>query len=152
MKALQATHSIPRFVLTKALGRFYESAYWGPQSQLQYREVPEPPLPGPQWVRIKTRYGGICGSDLNTISLRDNFALWDFGSFPLTLGHENVGTIVEMGAEVEGFSLGDRVVVEPLLPCATRGIEDPCEFCQQGDSLCQHYTEGEISAGLSLGT
>ena len=152
MKAIQLIISIPRYVLTKAIGAVYRPAFWGPQSMLHYREVPEPSLPGPQWVRVKTRYGGICGTDLHSICQEDSPALSAFVSSPFTFGHENVGAVAEVGPEVEGFSPGDRVVVEPLLPCATRGIEEPCEFCRRGEfSLCQSFTEGDLAPGLSIG-
>ena len=153
MKAIQLIESIPRYVLTKALGAVYQPAFWGPLAMLQYREVPEPALPGPQWVRIKTRYGGICGTDMGTIFLKDSPALSVFVSFPFTLGHENVGIIAEVGQQVRNFSPGDRVVAEPLLPCATRGIEPPCEFCQRGEfSLCQNFTRGDLAPGFAIGT
>jgi len=153
MKAIQYIKSIPRYALTKAAGVVYRPAFWGPQSTLQYREVPEPPLPGPQWVRVRTRYGGICGSDVSTVFLKDSPSLSAFLSFPFTLGHENVGVVAEVGPEVEGISPGDRVVADPLLPCAVRGIEEPCEFCRRGEfSLCQNFTEGQLAAGFSIGT
>lgn len=153
MKALQLIESIPRYLLTKAVGAVYPPVFWTPLAMLQYREVPEPALPGPQWVKIKTRYGGICGSDMNTIFLKDSPALSAFVSFPLILGHENEGIIAEVGRQVGGFAPGDRVVAEPLLPCATRGIEEPCEFCQRGEfSLCQNFAEGDLSPGFGIGT
>jgi len=152
MKAVQLIESIPRYLLTKAVGAIYPPVYWGLLAMLQYREVPEPALPGPQWVRIRTRYGGICGSDMNTIFLKDSPALSAFVSFPLTLGHENVGIVADVGHQLGGFAPGDRVVAEPLLPCATRGIEDLCEFCQRGEfSLCQNFAEGDLSPGFGIG-
>jgi L-iditol 2-dehydrogenase len=152
MKAIQLGVSIPRYVLTKAIGAVYRPVFWGPLAMLQYREVPEPALPGPQWVKIKTRYGGICGSDMHSLSLKSSPALSVFLSSPFTLGHENVGTIVEVGGRVNDFAPGDRVVADPLLPCATRGIAPPCEFCQQGEfSLCCNFTAGDLSPGLSIG-
>ena len=106
---------------------------------LRYRDVPEPQLPGPEWVKIKTRYGGICGSDINAVFLNDSPTLTALISFPFTLGHENVGTIAEVGSGVDGYTPGDRVVVEPLLPCVTRGINPICEYCQRGEyALCQN--------------
>jgi len=153
MKALQLTKSIPRYLLTRAIGSLYPPVFWSRLAMLQYREVAEPALPGGQWVRVRTRYGGICGSDLHTIQLQDSPTLSVFTSFPFTLGHENVGTVVEVGPEVEGFRPGDRVVAEPLLPCLTRGIATPCRFCQRGEyALCQNFAEGALSPGLSIGT
>ncbi len=153
MKALQFDDSIPRYAATKVLGALHRSAFWGPFSLLRYRDVPEPTLPGPEWVKVRTRYGGICGSDLNTIRLLDSPALSALVSFPFTLGHENVGILAEVGAEVEGFRPGDRVVVDPTLACAVRGVEPPCDFCRRGEtSLCLHFTRGPLSPGLELGS
>jgi threonine dehydrogenase-like Zn-dependent dehydrogenase len=153
MKAIQLIVSIPRYVLTRAIGALYPPVFWSPLAMLRYREVPEPALPGPRWVKIKTRYGGICGSDLHTVLLKDSPALSAFVSSPFTLGHENVGTIAQVGDRVEGFAPGDRVVVDPLLPCATRGIEPLCEFCQQDEfSLCRNFAEGDLAPGLSIGS
>ncbi len=152
MKAVQLVISIPRYLLTKSVGVVYPPIFWGPLAMLRYREVPEPALPGPQWVKIKTRYGGICGSDMHTVFSKDSPALSVFVSSPFTLGHENLGTIAEIGDQVEGFAPGDRVVADPLLPCATRGIEELCEFCQQDKfSLCQNFAEGDLAPGLSIG-
>ena len=152
MKAVQLVVNIPRYLLTKAVGAVYPPVFWGPLAMLRYREVPEPVLLGPRWVKIKTRCGGICGSDMSTIFLEDSPALSAFVSSAFTLGHENMGIIEEVGGQVEDFVPGDRVVAEPLLPCATRGIEEPCEFCQQGEfSLCQNLTEGSLAPGLSIG-
>jgi len=152
MKAIQLTVSIPRYLLTKAIGPIYPPVFWGPLAMLRYRDVPEPVLPGPDWVKIKTRYGGICGSDLHTIFLNDSPALSAFVSSSITLGHENLGTITEVGEQVRGFSPGDRVVADPLLPCATRGIEEPCEFCRREEfALCENFAEGNLSPGLSIG-
>jgi len=152
MEAIQLTVSIPRYLLTKAIGVVYPPVFWGPLAMLRYRDVPEPVLPGPAWVKIKTRYGGICGSDLHTIFLDDSPSLSAFVSSPITLGHENLGTITEVGEQVRGFAPGDRVVADPLLPCATRGFEEPCEFCQREEfALCQNFAEGDLAPGLSIG-
>lgn len=152
MRALQIDNSLPRYLTTKVLGAFHRSAFWGPLSLLRCRDVPEPSLPGPEWVKVRTRYGGICGSDLNTILLHDSPALSALVSFPFTLGHENVGTIAEVGAEVQGFSPGDRVIVEPTLACAARGLAPPCVHCQRGEtSRCLNFTRGPLSPGPLLG-
>mgnify|MGYP005849818163 FL=1 len=152
MKALQITNSIPRYVLTKALGRIYRPAFWGPLALLVYRDVPEPALPGPQWVRVRTRLGGICGSDLHTILLQDSPALSALTSFPFTLGHENVGIVEQTGPGVDKFHRGDRVIALGLLPCAARGVSDPCQHCRRGEySLCQSFASGSLAPGLGIG-
>jgi threonine dehydrogenase-like Zn-dependent dehydrogenase len=90
---------------------------------------------------------------MGTVLLKVNPVLSAFVSLPVVLGHENVGTIAHIGDQVEGFAVGDRVVADPLLPCAARGIEKVCELCRRGDfSLCQNFAEGDLAPGFSIGT
>lgn len=153
MKAVRFVESIPRYLLSRAIGTFYQPIFWSRLSCLEYREVPEPPLPNKDWVKVKVRYGGICGSDMGTIFLHTSPSLSAFTSFPFTLGHENVGTIAELGTGVGGFEVGERVVVDPTLSCEVRGFAELCPACQRGDTnLCQRFTEGSISPGLLIGS
>src|SRR5256884_9541270 len=69
MRALVFNPTIPRFLVTKALGTVSRAAVWARTSGLQFREIPEPPLPGDEWVGIGARLGGICGSARHTIRL-----------------------------------------------------------------------------------
>ena len=75
-------------------------------------------------VRVRVAAGGICGSDLHY------FRHGGFGQVrlkePMILGHEIAGTVVECGAEVTAVGVGQKVAVNPSLPCRR------CEFCQQG--------------------
>ena len=87
------------------------------------KEVPEPVLDSDE-VLIKVQYCGICGSDLHIFNE-------GAGVGP---GHEFSGDIVEMGSDVKGWSLGDRVAVEPMISCGE------CFWCRQGDlGLCEQY-------------
>lgn len=153
MKALQMTDSIPRYGLAKAGSRLRDDVFWGPLGCLRYRDVEPPRLPTGEWVRVRTRYGGICGSDLGTITLHASTSTTVFTSFPFTLGHENVGFISELGPAVEGFAVGQRVVVNPLLPCAARGFAgDTCEPCRRGEfNLCQRFNQGDLAPGILTG-
>jgi len=152
LKALMFTNSIPRYLAGKALGRLWPEFYWSGLSCLQYREVSPPPLPGRDWVRVKTRYAGICGSDLGLVRLNQSPSTSPFASFPFVVGHENVGVIVECGEGVPGFAVGDRVVVDPMLACAPRGIEPPCPACRAGDlPRCHNFTAGDLAPGMLLG-
>jgi threonine dehydrogenase-like Zn-dependent dehydrogenase len=111
-----------------------------------------PVLPGPQWVRIKTRLGGICGSDLGTIHLHTSPYYSVFTSFPYTFGHENVGLIAETGPGVVGWLPGERVVVEPLLWCEPRGFDELCEYCGRGEiNRCKRVNDGDVAPGLFIG-
>ncbi len=152
MKALQFVDSIPRYIISKAIGAFYPPIFYSPFSCLRYREVSAPKLPGPAWVKIKVKYGGICGSDINLIRLHDSPSLSPFASFPCTIGHENVGTIVEVGENVDDFKVGERVTADPLLACPTRGIDEPCPHCQRGEyPRCENFARGDISPGTIIG-
>jgi L-iditol 2-dehydrogenase len=127
--------------------------YWSGLGFVQYREVAEPALPGPDWVRVAVRYGGICGSDLGSITLHTSPSLSAWTSFPFTIGHENVGRISAVGATVRGFREGDRVVVEPLLGCEARGLSELCPACARGDAgVCENRAGGGIEAGVLTGS
>lgn len=102
-------------------------------------------------MRVRTRLGGICGTDLHVIRLESSPLLSAFSSFPFVLGHENVGTVEAVGPAVGDLTPGQRVVAEPLLPCATRGLA-PCTYCASGDyHLCERTTDGRIAPGLLIG-
>ena len=149
MKALQMTDSIPRYAATKGVSRLRGNAFWGPLGCLRYREVEPPDLPTPEWLRVRTTYGGICGSDISTITLHASTTTTVFTSFPFTLGHENAGVISELGPETpEGFEVGQRVVIDPLLSYQQRGIENPDGIPA---NLCQFWDEGDLSEGLMTG-
>jgi threonine dehydrogenase-like Zn-dependent dehydrogenase len=152
MRAVEFVVSVPRYVFTLIAGRIYQPAFYGPLSLVQYRKVPEPRLPGPDWAKVKVRYGGICASDVGIIRLTESPALSPFGSERFTIGHENVGTLAEVGEEVKGFIVGDRVVADPVLACAPRGIDPPCRACQEGQfPRCENITEGNLSPGVQIG-
>ncbi|WP_088103515.1 zinc-dependent alcohol dehydrogenase [Halalkalibacter urbisdiaboli] len=152
MKALQFDFDIPKYIFTKALGRWFPTLHWDSTfSCLRWQETDEPTLPNEHWAKVKVKYGGICGSDMNLLFLHDSPATSPFVSFPFTIGHEAVGQIAELGQQVEGLQEGQRVVVNPILSCETRGM-DPCPACQRGDeSLCHHKTKGTIEPGLLIG-
>jgi threonine dehydrogenase-like Zn-dependent dehydrogenase len=117
------------------------------------RDIPEPSLLGPDWVKVKTRLGGICGTDLGHIYLKTSPYYSPFGSYPFTFGHENFGTIVELGSNVKDWSIGQRIVVNPILSCVTRGLDDLCEFCARGEiNLCQRFAEGRLAPSHSIGS
>jgi len=152
MRALTFDPTISRFIATKALAAVSHAATWGRFSPLKYREVREPPLPSDEWVRVAVGLGGICGTDLATIQLETSPALSALTAFPFVLGHENVGTILEVGRAVSGLAPGTRVTVEPVLSCAARGLSPQCPNCQAGNyNLCLRNTEGPLSPGPMIG-
>ena len=95
---------------------------------VQYQEIEEPKVTKGA-VKIKVRYSGICGSDIPRV-LNHGVHF-----YPIVLGHEFSGDVVEVGEGVTKVKVGDRVSGAPLLPCMK------CDDCQQGNfSLCKHYS------------
>lgn len=118
-------------------------------SPLQLEDAPEPKLPTPEWVRVKPLLSGICGSDLGTLSSENSPYFSLITSPPFVMGHEVVGEVVE---DNSGFRAGERVVLEPALGCAARGIDPPCQYCASGrNALCLNVARGDISAGIQTG-
>jgi 2-desacetyl-2-hydroxyethyl bacteriochlorophyllide A dehydrogenase len=83
-----------------------------------------PRKPGPDEVRINVAYCGVCGTDLHIFKGGMDKRV----SIPQVIGHEMSGEIAEVGANVKGWSVGDRVVVRPLHPCGN------CPACKAGHS------------------
>src|SRR5699024_10863763 len=86
-------------------------------------ETPECPSDG---LLLKVDSVGCCGSDLRTYSHGHHDV-----EYPCILGHENAGPIGEVGSEVEGYEVGERIIVNPVLPCGK------CWYCEKGlQNLC----------------
>lgn len=153
MKAIAFAAPIPTYLATLVAGKLSESLLVGPHACTRYTDMPSPELPGPDWVRIRTRLGGICGSDLGIVGLETSPSTSPFSSFPFVLGHECVGTIETLGSKVTGFGAGDRVTINPLLCCEARAVTPPCGACAQGHhSRCTHFTDGALAPGMFVGT
>jgi threonine dehydrogenase-like Zn-dependent dehydrogenase len=99
---------------------------------------------------LRPRLCGICGSDLRLLKGAESFLLEPYASLPAVLGHEVVGEVAE-APPGSGWAAGDRVVVEPVLPCAVRGVP-PCRACAAGAyNLCENFLEGDLAPGVILG-
>ncbi len=152
MKAVVFDYTIPRYLLTGALARRWPKVLYSPIAPTQLREVPEPELPGPEWVKIRPRISTLCGSDMSIILCHQSTTLQPFSSNPFVLGHEVCGEIAEAGEAVTGFEVGERVGVMPMLSCRARGIDPPCGMCAQGRyQLCENFTAGSLEPGTITG-
>ncbi len=141
MKALSIDTELARFGAARLLGaaRAGTAARLGP---LTYGDVDAPVPPGPEWVTLRPRMSGICGSDLTTVTGRSSRWFEQIVSFPFVPGHEVVADDPD----------GRRVVIEPVLGCATRGIEPLCAACADGRlGNCEHLTHGCVEPGLQTG-
>ena len=95
-------------------------------------ELGEAPMPkmGPDDVLIKVQSVGVCGSDLHYYR---SGAIGEFKvEFPFVLGHEAAGIVDDVGENVTTLKKGDRVCMEPGVPCMK------CEECLSGHyNLCR---------------
>lgn len=152
MKAIRFKATSLRYAVGLTLGGVASQVLWNGWSCTGMEDVPAPELPGEEWVRIRTRYGGICGSDLSVIHLRVGPYYAPFSSSPFTIGHENVGHIETVGRVVDDWKVGERVVVEPVLWCRPRGFEELCAFCARGEiNRCERLGEGVLAPGPQIG-
>jgi threonine dehydrogenase-like Zn-dependent dehydrogenase len=149
MQALLYSKSVPRYLLMRAAAKRMAGATTGRLSPLQLKEVSEPALPTPEWVRVRPLLSGICGSDLGTLTSENSPYFSPITSPPFVMGHEVVGEVVE---DNSGFAAGERVVLEPALGCAARGVDPPCRYCASGRrALCVNVTKGNVSPGIQTG-
>lgn len=117
-----------------------ESVVWDGTEGVEV-ERREAPSPGPGQLKVRVEASGLCGTDLHIAS----------GEYPLarpgvTLGHEFSGTVVAVGEGAGGFREGDRVVVDPNIPCRA------CRYCHDSrPHLCEnpHALGVTLDGGLS---
>ena len=96
--------------------------------QMEMKEIPEPVLVKANDVKIKMSVMGICGSDIHY------YTQGQIGSqkvqYPFTIGHEGAGVVVEVGRDVKRVRPGDKIAIEPAMPCWE------CDQCLSG----RHHT------------
>lgn len=153
MKALQFNVNVPKFLIIQALRPISGSfCYRGPFSTVALVDIPEPSLPSPEWVKIKTKLCGFCGSDMNLIFLKDSPTASPFTSFPCVPGHEICGEVVETGRDVKNCKAGDLITVVPALNCYPRAIKPVCPSCTAGlIANCENFAEGALAPGMFTG-
>lgn len=153
--ALHLSLAPHRAAYALTVGRYRDDVlHGGAGSPLRLRELPAPDRP-PGWVRIAPRLAGICASDRKMLSLtgmgRTLLGLYGLNPRGVVLGHEVVGTVVEADADA-GLAPGDRVVAEPTLACAHKGLPR-CARCASGrDHQCAHFADaGDLATGPGFG-
>lgn len=108
-----------------------------PEKGIWMEDVQMPSV-GPNDVLIKIKKSAICGTDLH-IYKWDEWAQQAIKP-PLTIGHEFMGTVVEVGSEVDRVAVGERVTVEGHIACGF------CRNCRRGR---QHICDHTIGIGVS---
>lgn len=105
-------------------------------NQLHYEEVPTPELQADE-VLVQVKVVGLCQSDIKKI----RYPLYDP---PRIFGHETAGTIAALGSEVQGWQVGQRVVVLHHIPCMH------CDYCLNDNfSMCEVYKNITTTAGFA---
>lgn len=88
----------------------------------------EKPSAGPDDLLVKVAACGVCHTDLHYI----DHGVPTFKKPPLVLGHEASGTVADLGENVTGFSIGDRVLLPAVVSCGT------CDYCRLGrENICR---------------
>ncbi|MCL1601579.1 MAG: alcohol dehydrogenase catalytic domain-containing protein, partial [Actinomycetia bacterium] len=100
-------------------------------------DLPRPEI-GPNDVLIKVGRTSICGTDLHIVEW-DEWARATVPT-PMAIGHEYVGTVVEVGSEVEGIEIGHRVSGEGHVVCGR------CRNCQAGR---RHLCINTVGVGVN---
>ncbi len=153
MQALVFENSLARTLATKLVGQVLARAYVGPTSPMRHRNIPEPQLPADDWLLVRTRLCGLCGSDYKQVFLNGSYdnPMTSLISFPQVLGHEAVGVVERTGPAVTRHRVGDRVLLDPWLGCGPRGLA-PCRWCRTGDyAQCENFTRGALAPGIHSG-
>jgi threonine dehydrogenase-like Zn-dependent dehydrogenase len=141
VKALQVSRSVPRFAAARVASG-WRAGGAGRSGPLRLADLDPPELPGPRWQRLRPRLSGICGSDLATVEGRSSRWFEPIVSFPFTPGHEVVADADD----------GRRVMVEPVLHCAVRGVDPVCGPCGSGrTNHCERLVAGHLQPGLQTG-
>jgi len=96
---------------------------------VKFEDRPVPTIKSPYDVLVNVKFTGICGSDVH---YWQHGAIGDFiVKAPMVLGHESSGVVSEIGDKVSSVKVGDRVAMEPGIPCRR------CVRCKEGKyNLC----------------
>ncbi|RWS23001.1 sorbitol dehydrogenase-like protein [Leptotrombidium deliense] len=94
--------------------------------QLQLEEKPIPEKVESNEVLLKINFCGICGSDIHIYEDGHIGSMIVENDKPFAIGHESSATVLKVGSEVKHLQIGDRVAIEPGVPCRN------CDFCLQG--------------------
>ena len=149
MRALQVRRNVAKLGIARIASAVSPTmaAKMGP---LDLRTIDDPSCPGGVnamgWHQVKTRLAGICGSDISLVEGHASTYFEDWVSFPFVPGHEVVG-------ELES---GQRVILEPVLGHAARGLPLPFEGASPADGddyahLAKSSNGGALEVGIQTG-
>ncbi|MFW5799124.1 MAG: zinc-dependent alcohol dehydrogenase [Planctomycetota bacterium] len=108
--------------------------YHGPRD-IRLEDIPRPE-PGPDDVLVRVHAAGLCGTDLEVYDGTMFYFTSGMTYTPITPGHEWAGEVMDLGDNVTGFNVGDRVTGECSVGCLQ------CDYCRRGwYNQCPNRTE-----------
>jgi threonine dehydrogenase-like Zn-dependent dehydrogenase len=84
-------------------------------------------------ILVKAKAGSLCGSDMHIFEWTHGY---EWIPVPVVLGHEFAGEVVDIGREITGISVGDRITADPTFSCGE------FEFCRVGKENGLHASDG----------
>lgn len=132
---------LKRVALTRLLGRVWPDAYFSSFAPLRVQNIVRASLAGANWVRVRNRLAGICGSDLHFVYSNGDLRIAPAalpGSRRLYPGHELLGEVIEVGEDVRHLNVGDRVALQYGPNCVSAGLLPLCHACASSQfALCE---------------
>ncbi|MHA1377495.1 MAG: alcohol dehydrogenase catalytic domain-containing protein [Candidatus Helarchaeota archaeon] len=111
-----------------------KAAFYYDKGDFRVEEISLPKIKAEEAL-VKVKACGICGTDVHK-------AIYKTVKTPIVLGHEVSGEIVELGSQVKGFKVGDRVALAHHAGCGV------CHYCRKGhQSLCDQYLKTNLDPG-----
>jgi len=159
MRSIYFDKDIPRVLLVLAIKPIWQAVALSSLSSTYFKDLPEPKLPGPRWLRVKNRACGICATDIAVVNvdLHPAIAIAAVpGSDRFYLGHEVVGTVTEAGSDVSGCEIGSRVIMKhtrlTARNCFSQEIDPVCCHCRSGNiTLCESSSVVGVTVGIGGG-
>ena len=146
MKTIYFDKDIPRILATTAAARTKATRgllFTGINAVKFAADIPDPPLPADNWVRVQNIACGVCGTDVSFFKATTgtDSALEPIPASRRTfLGHENVGEVVEAGPAVTDVQVGDRVGIRAYMAGCDNKDLPRCPNCAAGNySICMNY-------------
>lgn len=159
MRTIYFEKNIPKVLLAKALRPLWPGVVYSRLSPTRFAHLPDEPLPGAHWLRVRNRLCGICATDLHLLFVETDPKIAAAalpGTERLYLGHEVLGVVSEIGSGVSSLKVGDRVIMDSravLKPtCLSQEIDPLCRHCRQGNvQLCENASLGRGPLGVGGG-
>lgn len=106
---------------------------------LELKDIKKPVIKSDELL-VRIQMTGICGSDLHIYKYDEQAQRWK-PPIPMIIGHEFSGEVIEVGKDVQGFEIGDRIAADSHIPCMN------CYLCKTGRI---HICENMLLYGIQI--